>query len=58
VSDADGNITLYTYDGDGRQLTQQVYQPDGVTLVSSQSSVYDPDGNLLQSIDGAGNVTQ
>jgi RHS repeat-associated protein len=56
--DPDGNITVYTYDADGRQVTEQVYQPDGVTLVSSQSSVYDPDGNLLQSIDGAGNVTQ
>jgi YD repeat-containing protein len=54
TADNDANIARSAFDAMGRMLSRKVYDPDGVTLVSSEGFAYDLAGNVTQKIDGDG----
>ncbi len=61
TQDADGNVTSYGYDADGRQVSDTLppYTPPGGSPVTSVSTaVYDGDGLVTSVTDGLGNVTR
>ncbi len=61
TQDADGNVTSYGYDADGRQVADTLppYTPPGGSPVTSAvTTVYDGDGLVTSAADGLGNVTR
>src|SRR5207302_1877811 len=46
-----------TYNATGQVLTRKVYEPDGTTLIFSETNVYDRAGNRVETIDGDNNAT-
>ena len=60
--DADGNVTTYGYDGDGRQNSETLpsYTPPGATspITASYSKTYNGLGQVTSAKDAAGNTTQ
>jgi RHS repeat-associated protein len=65
VTDSDGNLTLWTYDDLGRKIEQSEtaalgYGAGGTiqTTTATTSYQYDHDGNLTQSTDADGRMTQ
>ncbi len=53
VIDRDGRMTLMTYDGDNRKLTE-TWLAVGGTATEHKTFQYDPDGNLLLGQNSAG----
>jgi YD repeat-containing protein len=58
TADNDRNITLNTYDTMARQLSEDVYDTGGVTLVTSHEWDYDRVGNVIDETDGDDNPTE
>jgi RHS repeat-associated protein len=61
TQDADGNVTTYGYDADGRQVSDTLppYTPPGGSPITSVSTtVYDGDGLVTSATDGLGNITR
>jgi YD repeat-containing protein len=57
TTDPDHNITKESYDAAGRLVGDQVFAPDGTTLIESRSNSYDAAGHLLSSTDGEDQTT-
>ena len=61
TKDADGNVTTYGYDADGRQVSKTLppYTPPGGSPVTADDTTgYDGDGNVTSASDGIGNTTK
>ncbi|HET9082145.1 MAG TPA: LamG-like jellyroll fold domain-containing protein, partial [Trebonia sp.] len=62
TEDADGNVTVYGYDADGRPVSKTLppYTPPGgsTAVTAVDTTAYDPDGLVTSTTDGLGNTTK
>jgi RHS repeat-associated protein len=61
TEDPNGNVTTYSYDADGRQVSQTLppYTPPGGSspITAVDTTAYDGDGNVTSTTDGLSNTT-
>lgn len=57
ITDAEGNIRNFTYDSEGRLLTQEDLHKSGDNTFGIYKYTYDPIGNLITKTDPSGNVS-
>ena len=63
TKNADGNVTTYGYDADGRQVSKTMppytppTPPGGPPVTAVETTGYDGDGNVTSASDGIGNTT-
>ncbi|HEX6967281.1 MAG TPA: hypothetical protein VF174_00410, partial [Micromonosporaceae bacterium] len=61
TKDADGNVTTYAFDGDGRRVSQTLppyTPPGGPPITAVGTTVYDGDGLVTSTTDGRNNTTR